>query len=71
VVKIGDYAHCPQCTRMGHVVWVSQNGKIVGIQCSASHFMDGHSDLYGFKRSSSKLNKNSVFLVETDSLRNP
>lgn len=71
MVKIGDSAQCPECTRMGRIVWVSQNGKIVGIQCSASHFVDSYSDSYGFKRSSSKTSKNSVFLVKTDSLRSP
>jgi hypothetical protein len=71
MVKIGDSAQCPECTRMGHIVWISQNGMIVGIQCSASHCRDSYYDSYGFKRSSSKANKNSVFLVKTDSLRSP
>lgn len=69
MVKIGESAHCPECTRMGHIVWVSRNGQMVGIQCSARHCVEGYSDSYGFKRSSSKLNKNSVFLVKADSLR--
>jgi len=68
MVKIGDHAQCPECIRMGRIVWVSQNGKIVGIQCSASHLRDSCPDSYGFKRAPSKANKNSVFLVKPDSL---
>lgn len=68
MVKLGDFAQCPECTRMGHIVWVSQNGTMVGIRCAASHCIESFSDSYGFKRSSSKTNKNSVFLVKTDSL---
>jgi hypothetical protein len=70
-VKIGDSVQCPECTRMGHIVWISQNRLIVGIQCSARHCRDSYCDDYGFKRSISKANKNSVFLVKTDSLRKP
>ena len=69
MVKIGDFVHCPECTRMGQIVWVSQNGQMVGIRCSGSHCMGGYYDSYGFKHSASKLNKNSVFLVKADSLR--
>lgn len=68
MVKVGDYAKCPECARMGQIVWVSQNGEKVGIQCSESHNIEGRSDSYGFKRSPSKVNKNSVFLVKTETL---
>ena len=68
MVSIGNLAQCPQCTRMGRIVWVSQNGKIIGIQCSASHRLESYPNPYGFTRSPSKANKNSVFLVKTDSL---
>jgi hypothetical protein len=68
MVKIGDYVRCPQCSQMGRVVWGSQNGEIIGIQCSASHSQSSYSDSNGFKRSPSKANKNSVFLVKTESL---
>ncbi len=71
MLKIGDSAQCPECARMGHIVWISQNGMIIGIQCSASHRRDNGYDSYGFKRSSSKANRNSVFLVKSDSLRSP
>jgi hypothetical protein len=68
MVNVGDYVQCPECTRMGRIVWVSQDGNIVGIRCSSSHRLDSCTDAYGFKRSPSKANKNSVFLVKTDSL---
>jgi hypothetical protein len=68
MVKIGDHAQCPQCTRVGRVVWISQNGNIVGIRCSASHSIASRPDSFGFARSASKANKNSVFLVRTESL---
>jgi hypothetical protein len=70
-VKIGDSVHCPECARMGHIVWISQNGDTIGIQCSASHLIDSHYDSYGFKRSSSKPNKNSVFLVKVKTSGSP
>jgi len=69
MVILGDQAQCPQCTRMGRVVWVSQNGETIGIRCSASHSFDNYPNSYGFKRTPSKANKNSVFLVKTESLR--
>jgi hypothetical protein len=68
MVKIGDNAKCPECAHMGHIVWVSQNGQVVGVQCSETHNIQGHADSYGFKRSHSKANRNSVFLVKTELL---
>jgi hypothetical protein len=53
---------------MGRVIWVSQNGEIVGIQCSKSHRMNNLPNAYGFTRAPSKPNKNSVFLVKAESL---
>jgi hypothetical protein len=66
MVKIGDSMKCPECANMGHIVWVSKNGKTVGVQCSESHNIGGRVDSYGFKRAASKVNKNSVFLVKTE-----
>ncbi len=68
MVNVGDFAQCPQCTRMGRIVWVSLNGKIVGIQCPTSHRLESYPNSYGFTRSKSKANKNSVFLVDAGSL---
>jgi hypothetical protein len=68
MITMGDFAQCPECARMGRVVWVSENGATVGIKCSASHHREGSSDAYGFQRSASKASKNSVFLVKTESL---
>ncbi len=60
MVQIGDDAQCPECTRMGRIVWISQNKQIVGIQCSASHSTESRPDSHGFQRKPSKVNKNSV-----------
>jgi hypothetical protein len=68
MVSIGKSAQCPQCTQMGHIVWVSQDGKMVGIQCTKSHRIDNLPNAYGFARPPSKPNKTSVFLVKTESL---
>jgi hypothetical protein len=68
MVSIGNLAQCPQCTQMGRVVWISQNRQVVGIQCSKSHSLESLPDSYAFARSPSKANKNSVFLVKTESL---
>jgi hypothetical protein len=61
----GDYVQCPQCTRRGRIVWVSENGKVMGIQCSASHRLDNLPNIQGFSHHPSKAHKNSVFLVNT------
>jgi len=68
IAQIGDYAQCPECTRLGRIVWVSQNKQVVGIQCSASHIPESRPDQYGFSRKAAKANKNSVFLVEAQSI---
>jgi hypothetical protein len=68
MVTVGNQAQCPQCSRMGRIVWISQNGKTIGIQCSASHSLDSLPNSHGFARPPSKANKNSIFLVETESL---
>jgi hypothetical protein len=71
MVQIGDNAQCPECTRLGRVVWISQNKQVIGIQCSASHSTEGRTDSYGFSRKATKANKNSVFLVEVQSIVTP
>ena len=68
LVKIGDHTKCPQCGRMGRVVWVSQNGKQAGIQCPASHsqLSRGDSILGSTARPQTRPKKNMVFLVEIE-----
>jgi hypothetical protein len=65
MLQIGDYAKCPECTKIGRIVWISKNKLVVGIQCSESHSLRNQPDSYGFSRKTSRANKNSVFLVET------
>ena len=50
MVCIGEYTQCPQCTRMGRIVWVSTNGQTVGIKCPASHRIENLPDSHGFTR---------------------
>jgi hypothetical protein len=66
IVKIGDHAECPECKRIGHVVWVSKDGKTAGIQCPASHRQTSRpaSRLGTLKRPQSKTSKNMVFITE-------
>ncbi len=68
MVNIGDTMQCPQCSRMGRIVWVSQNGQSIGVQCASTHSLDNYPNSYGFVRAPSKAHKNSVFLVKTKSL---
>jgi len=51
---------------MGRIVWVSQDGKTAGIQCSASHRQMSRpgSKLGSNARPQSKADKNMVFLME-------
>jgi hypothetical protein len=66
IVNVGDHAKCPECKRMGHVVWVSKDGKTAGIQCSASHRQMSRpgSKLGSTARPQSKTDRNMVFLLE-------
>jgi len=66
MIHIGDNAKCPQCTRMGRIVWISQNGDTMGIKCAASHIIDQQPNSFGFTHAPSKAHKNSVFLVKTE-----
>jgi len=65
-IKIGDPAKCPQCSRIGRVVWISQDGKRAGIQCPAYHSQLRRSDskFGSTMRSKTRPGKNMVFLVE-------
>jgi len=65
-IKIGDHAKCPQCGRIGRVVWISQDGKQAGIQCPASHsqMSRGDSKFGSTARPQTRRGKNMVFLVE-------
>ena len=71
IVIIGDHAKCPQCDRMGHVVWVSQDGKTAGIKCSATHSQMNrpNSRLGSNDRPQSKSSKNMVFLMDIISVK--
>ena len=64
--KIGDHSKCPQCGRVGRVVWISQDGKRAGIQCPASHsqMSRGNSKFGSAARPQTRPGKNMVFLVK-------
>lgn len=66
IITVGDYAECPECKRMGHVVWVSKDGKTAGVRCPASHRLTNRPDS-GFgtvERPQSKTSRNMVFMTE-------
>jgi len=65
VVSVGDEKKCPECESTGRVVWISENRKTMGVQCSASHGGVSSSDSkFGSRTvSSSKSRKNVVFLT--------
>jgi hypothetical protein len=66
IVNVGDHTKCPQCDKMGRIVWISQDRKTAGIQCPATHHQMNRPDSrFGSNaRPQSKANKNMVFLVE-------
>jgi hypothetical protein len=66
IINVGDHAECPECHRIGRVVWVSKDGKTEGIQCPASHCLTNRPvSKYGSNaRPQSKPDKNMVFLME-------
>src|SRR4030042_1118973 len=66
IINVGDRTKCPQCDKIGRVVWISEDKKTAGIQCPASHHQMSRPDSrFGSNaRPQSKANKNMVFLVE-------
>lgn len=66
IVNVGDHVECPECRRIGRVVWVSKDGKTEGIQCSAKHHQADRPDSkYGtLDRPQSKNIRNMVFITE-------
>jgi hypothetical protein len=66
IVHVGDHAECPECYRMGHVVWVSKDGKTAGIQCPANHRLTSRpASRFGtVERPQSKTSRNMVFITE-------
>jgi len=70
MLKIGDNVRCPQCYEIGRVVWVSQDGKRVGIRCPRRHsqMSRGHSKFGSNARTQTKREKNMVFLMEMETV---
>jgi hypothetical protein len=66
MIAVGDHLKCPECNRMGLVVWVSADGRTAGIQCPASHRQVNRPDsrFDTLNRPKSKLSKNTVFITE-------
>ena len=66
MVHVGDTAKCPECNRVDHVVWISEDGKKAGIQCPASHRQATrpNSRLGSLDRPKSKASRNMVFITE-------
>ncbi len=68
IIKVGDHAKCPECNRMGHVVWVSKDGSTAGIQCPANHRQTSRpaSKFGALTRPRSKNSRNMVFITEVE-----
>jgi hypothetical protein len=66
MVQTGDNVQCPECHKMGRVVWISQDEKLAGIQCPRRHsqIIRGPSKFGSKKRPQTKPEKNTVFLIE-------
>jgi hypothetical protein len=66
MVNVGDHVKCPECNRIGRIVWVSKDGGTAGIQCPASHRQTERPDsrLGTVKRHQSKTSRNMVFITE-------
>ncbi|MBT0159914.1 hypothetical protein G4O51_08010 [Candidatus Bathyarchaeota archaeon A05DMB-2] len=66
IIKVGDCAEGPECSRMGRIVWISKDGKKAGIQYPASHRLTSRpaSRLGIVEHPQSKTSKNMVFITE-------
>lgn len=66
ITSVGDHVKYPECHRMSHAVWVSDDGKKAEIQCPASHRLRNRpaSRLGTVARPLSKINRNMVFITE-------
>jgi hypothetical protein len=66
MVQIGANVQCPECHKMGRIVWISQDKKLVGIQCPRRHsqIVRSHSRFGSNARPQTKLEKNMVFFME-------
>jgi hypothetical protein len=66
MTTVGEHMKCPECNRMGRVVWVSTDGQTAGIQCPASHRQANRPDskLGTLKRPQSKTSRNMVFITD-------
>ncbi|MGA2387161.1 MAG: hypothetical protein ABSG33_11610 [Candidatus Bathyarchaeia archaeon] len=65
LVNVGDQRVCPECNTLGRVVWVSQDKKTMGVQCSRSHreAERSASKFGGTVVPSTKTRKNTVFIT--------
>ncbi len=66
IANVGDRAKCPECSRMGHVVWLSKDGKAIGIQCQASHSVANHpqSKFGPMESKRPRTSRNVVFITD-------
>ena len=72
MTKVGDQIRCPQCNQIGRVVWVSEDGKLAGIQCSGHHSQLSNQSKFGSAtRPQPKSKKNMVLFLETQTATTP
>jgi hypothetical protein len=72
IIAVGDHRKCPQCDRMGRVVWISEDKKTAGVQCPAPHHqITRPKSRFGPTTiNPSKTSKNTVFFIDVPSLPN-
>ena len=72
MTKIGDQIRCPQCCQIGRVVWVSEDGKLAGMQCSGHHSQLSNQSKFGSAiRPQPKSKKNMVLFMEIETATTP
>jgi len=70
IVNIGDHTKCPQCSRIGRVIWISEDGKQAGVRCLGHHtqLSRGISRYGSVERPMTKTQKNMVFLMDSETI---
>ncbi len=64
MAKIGDHVKCPQCGGESRVVWVSQDGKLAAIKCTAYHSQISPPPTKWTLNAETKTKKGIVFLTD-------
>lgn len=71
LASLGEHVKCPYCGKVSRIVWISQDGKGVGVRCPGRHsqLSRGPSQFGSAVRVQTRPQINMVFLVEADSVK--